>query len=448
MATREMEDFFHWEEGPSVLTGPLLPPFPSESAILQVFPEIQGDGLRLQKTDFLSWVNFTLENPDEIWEHEGPDEGRFYHYLNYVSGEGKPPLFVVELVCSEDIMEVQDYSMILRKQELKRIRSGHLVYSRTKEWERERVVRALNEKALAKYDEECLEEARQLIDAAIRMSGTGSAYLFNNRGLIWWKMGRTAEAKADFLASINLDEGNGDPYFNIGLIYFDESDFSHALHYLRRAVEINPADSQFLTELGHLYLELEREEDALKLFRQAFENDPDDAQVDFHLGYYFLYKRREPLHAIKYYSKGLKKDPEDQFALADLAVAHWVLGNTRKTLRIHRLLQRSPRLMPYTISRLVYLNMEMGDYEAALKYYRQALSQNEPFEPEWLHYNAAIVYAKTGRPKQALDILDLAVKAGGEAVIKRALSDKALQPLKRTPDFKKLIKLPTKRRNR
>jgi len=46
------------------------------------------------------------------------------------------------------------------------------------------------------------------------------------------------------------------------------------------------------------------------------------------------------------------------------------------------------------------------------------------FEPEWLHYNAAIVYAKTGHPKQALDILDLAVKAGGEAVIKRALSDK------------------------
>ena len=448
MATRELEDTFQWDEDPLILTPPLLPRFPAESAILEALPEILADGLRLQKTDFLAWVNFTLENPDEIWEHEEPDERRFYHYLNYVVGEGKPPLFAVELVCSDDVMEVRDYSVILRERELNQLRSGNLVYSRAKEWERERIVRALNEKALAKYDEECLDEARQLIDAAIRMSGTGSAYLFNNRGLIWWKMGKTDEAKADFLASISLDEGNGDPYFNIGLIYFDESDYSRALHYLRRAVEINPVDSQFLTELGHLYLELEREEDALKSFRLAFENDPDDAQVDFHLGYYFLYKRRQPLHAIKCYAKGLKKDPEDQFALADLAVAHWVLGNTRKTVKIHRLLQRTPRLMPYTISRLVYLNMEMGDYEAALKYYRQALSQNEPFEPEWLHYNAAIVYAKTGHPKQALDILDLAVKAGGEAVIKRALSDKALQPLKRTPDFKKLIKLPTKRRNR
>ncbi len=54
--------------------------------------------------------------------------------------------------------------------------------------------------------------------------------------------------------------------------------------------------------------------------------------------------------------------------MADLAVAHWVLGNRRKTLAIHRALQGNPRLMPYTISRLVYLNVEMGDYENALKY--------------------------------------------------------------------------------
>jgi len=448
MATRELEDTFYSAEDSLILTTPFLPAFPEAPAILAALPEMAPGGPRLQKTDFLTWVNFTLENPDEIWEREGPTERRFYYYLNFVAGEGKAPVFVVEVTCSEDLMEVNDYSMILRERALNLLRAGNLVYSRSKEWEREKIVRALNEKALEKYDEEYLDEARQLIDAAIRISGTGSAYLFNNRGLIWWKMGKTEQAKADFLASINLDEANGDPYFNIGLIYFDELDYSRALHYLRRAVEINPVDSQFLTELGHLYLELEREEDALNLFRQAFENDPDDAQVDFHLGYYFLYKRREPRHAIKYYAKGLKKDPEDQFALADLAVAHWVMGNTRKTVKIHRLLQRTPRLMPYTISRLVYLNMEMGDYEAALKYYRQALSQNEPFEPEWLHYNAAIVYAKTGRPRQALDILDLAVKAGGEAVIKRALSDKALQQLKRTPDFKKLIKLPTKRRNR
>jgi len=90
----------------------------------------------------------------------------------------------------------------------------------------------------------------------------------------------------------------------------------------------------------------------------------------------------------------------------------------------------------------------MGDYECALKYYHHALSHKEPFEIEWLHYHAALVYAKTGRPKQAMDTLDLAVRLGGEAVIKRAVSEKALRPFKRTPAFRKLVKLPAKGRNR
>lgn len=253
MATRELEDTFRSVEESLMLTTAQLPPFPTERVILAVFPEIVSCGVPLQKSDFLSWVNLTLENPDEIWESDGPAEIRLYHYLNYVADEGKVPLFAVEVVSADEFMEVNNYSLVLREGELNLLRAGHLVYSRAMEWERERVISALNEKALAKYDEHRLDDARQLIDAAIRLSGAGSAYLFNNRGLICWKMGKTDQAKADFRASISLDQGNGDPFFNIGLIYFDESDYNRALYYLRRAVEINPEDSQFLTELGHLY---------------------------------------------------------------------------------------------------------------------------------------------------------------------------------------------------
>lgn len=104
--------------------------------------------------------------------------------------------------------------------------------------------------------------------------------------------------------------------------------------------------------------------------------------------------------------------------------------------------------MPYTMSRLVYLNAEMGNYENALKFYRKALSQPELFEPEWLHYNAAVVYAKTGMSKQALDILVLAVKEGGEAVVKKAMTDTALQGITAKPSFRRLMKIAARRRNR
>lgn len=448
MATKDLEHYLQSYESPIGPPETFLPSFPDRRSIVSALSGILPDAAQLGKIDFLTWVDFTLENPDEIWEMGEFSDRTVYHYLSFVEEGKKNPAFAVEVCFFDDYMEVKDFSLILGETEASLLCTGNLVYCRAREWEREKQIRGLNERALTKYDEERLDEARQLIDAAIRLSGSGSAYLFNNRGLICWKMGRTDQAKQDFLQSIRLDSGNGDPYFNIGLIYFDEADFQRALHYLQRAVEINPVDSQFLTELGHLYLELDREEEALELFQKAFENDPADPQVDFHLGYYFLYKKRKPRDAVKYYCRGLEKDPNDQLALADLALAHWLLGNKRKTAEIRRLIQAHRNLMPYTISRLVYLNMEMGDYEKALRYYREAMSQSDPFEPEWLHYHAALVYAKTGRSKQALDILDLAVRTGGEAVIKKALSEKALARIKRMPDFKKLVKLSLKRKNR
>lgn len=453
MASRDLDQTFSSEdhsaeESYAACCDTYLPSFPSESSIVKAIPEIATGAAGLGRAYFLPWVEFTLENPDEIWQTEDLRTRTVYQYLNFVSAERRVPAFAVEVAFNDDAMSINNYVLIVSQSDLEGLRSGSLAYSRSKEWEREKLVRNLNEKALLKYDEDRLDEARLLIDTAIRVSGNASAYLLNNRGLISWKMGRTDEAKRDFLESISLDEGNGDPYFNIGLIFFDESDYRMALRYLRRAVDLNPVDSQFLTELGHLYLEMEQEEEALQLFRQALESDPKDPQVDFHLGYYFLYKKGQPRHAVKHYHRGLEKEPSDQFALADLAVAHWILGNRRKTRSIYRLLKSNPCLMPYTMSRLVYLNLEMGDYETALKYYRTALSQRDPFEPEWLHYNAALVYAKTGRPQQALDTLDLAVRAGGEPVIKRVLAEKTWERLKRTPHFKRLIKAHSKRRNR
>lgn len=423
-----------------------LPEFPKPTDIIRSFPELFGASSFLGKTYFGPWVEFTLEYPDEIWEKEEVVEDvTTYYYISFFGAHFEAPVFVVEVSMIDEYLELADYSLLLDKFEIASIRSGNLVYSDIKEHERDKQIRLLNDKALQKYEENRLEDARDFIDSAIRLSGPGSAYLFNNRGLISWKMGKIEQAKQDFLASIGLDRENADPYFNIGLIYLDEAEYRKALVYLKNAVDLNPEDSQFLTELGHLYLEMDREQEAMRLFSKAHETDPDDAQVDFHLGYYFLYKKLEPTEAVKHYICGLKKEPDDQFALADLAVAYWTNGARKKTEEIQSKLKSIPGLAPYTVSRLVFLNMEMGAYEQALDYYRQAMDENDPFEPEWLHYNAALVYARTGRDKLALDVLGLAVGAGGPAVIEKALSERSLSRFKQSPDFKKLVRVAKRR---
>ncbi len=442
MAFKVKDIFFGKESFEQPGLNPHLPEFPDPQVIRRSFPSLFGLSSFLGKTHFDSWVEFALEHPDEIWEKdEALEDVTSYYYVAFFGVNfDTPPVFVVEVSMIDEYIEVTDYSLLLDEFSIISVRSGTMVYSAIKEHDREKQIRTLNDKALKKYEENQLEEARDFIDSAIRLSGPGSAYLFNNRGLICWKMGRIDQAKQDFLASIGLDRENADPYFNIGLIYLDESEYRKALLYLRSAVELNPFDSQFLTELGHLYLEMDREQDALQLFQKALETNPDDAQVDFHLGYYFLYKKRKPVEAVKHYKCGLKKEPNDQYALADLAVAYWIRGASRKTREIQNKLRTISGLAPYTVSRLVYLNVEMGAYEQALDYYRQAMDDKDPFEPEWLHYNAALVYARTGRDKLALDVLGLAVNAGGRAVIEKALTERSLSRFRRSPDFRKLLR--------
>ncbi|MDQ1285923.1 MAG: hypothetical protein QG663_1349 [Thermodesulfobacteriota bacterium] len=426
----------------------LLPSFPNYKMISSVLPDFAVTLDKYGKAGFGPWRACTLENPDEIWDIRDSLSDPDLQVMLYFCFFGEPsgvPAFCVEVTWAEDGLEVNGFVLLTEPHRLETLRTGNLLFSAKREWEREKLVRSLNDSALMKYDEDSLQEAHELIDQAIRLSKVGRAYLFNNRGLICWKMDLTDQAKIDFLASIDLDRDNGDPYFNLGLIYLDESDYAKALHYLGKAVEIDPDDSQFLAELGHLYLEMDREKEALTLFEQAFQNDPDDAQVDFHLGHYFLYKKRQPRRAVKHYKQGLEKDPSDEFALADFAVAHLILGNRKKTMQIYKIIEKSNGLAPYTVSRLVYLNLQMGYYDTALKYYERALVDKEPFEPEWLHYNAALIYARTGRYNQALEVLDLAVQAGGAEVIDKALGDVALQRLKRTPLFRKLVKLSNKR---
>ncbi len=403
----------------------LPPPFPDGKALARFFPA----GGKLTKVDFLIWVEYTLANPDEIWEVENTYYIKSYQYLSYIECDNGFPVFVVTIGGEEDFADVIDYTIVLDLAGMTNILSGNLVYSRRNEWAKERLVRILNDKALEKYDHGLLVDAVELIDSAISISEEPKAYLHNNRGLILWKSGKIDDAKKEFLKSIRLDGENGDPYFNMGLIYFDEYNLESAFNFLGRAAELNPHDSQFLVELGHVCLELNRENEAMSLFEEALINNPADAKIDFRLGHYYLYKRKAPRIAIRHFRKGLEKNPSDQFALVDMAIAHWVLGHKRKVKDLHHRIQGMRALMPYTISRLVYLNLELEEYEEALSYYRRAFDLGEQFEPEWLHFHAALVYAKTGRAQQALESLDLAVKAGGVFILEKARAEKALKDL-------------------
>ena len=168
MATVDLEETFSRDTLVGSELRTILPAFPEGSRIVKAMPEVEPAIAGMGKMAFLPWVDFTLENPDEIWDlGESPDR-MVYHYFTCLGKASEPPIFVVEVSYSEDLVEINDFTLIVDQMDIAFLRTGRLLYSRSIEWQKEKQVRTLNELALTKYDEDHLDEARDLIDGAIR----------------------------------------------------------------------------------------------------------------------------------------------------------------------------------------------------------------------------------------------------------------------------------------
>ena len=59
--------------------------------------------------------------------------------------------------------------------------------------------------------------------------------LFNNRGLIYYKMGRNGKSISDFLQAIKLDSSQSIYYANIALPFFDKEEYQMGCIDLKKA---------------------------------------------------------------------------------------------------------------------------------------------------------------------------------------------------------------------
>ena len=128
MATRDMDQTYSGEFHAAAPPATFLPAFPEKSAILATLPLNHPRFAPLGKTHFLSLVDFTLENPDEIWEIDEAEDVKIYHYVSFLDQDSKIPAFVVEVVFFDDLMEVNNFTLIVRNIDACLLRLGSLVY--------------------------------------------------------------------------------------------------------------------------------------------------------------------------------------------------------------------------------------------------------------------------------------------------------------------------------
>jgi tetratricopeptide (TPR) repeat protein len=110
-----------------------------------------------------------------------------------------------------------------------------------------------------------------------------------------------------------------------------EWDWTAAEQAFKRAIELNPGNSQARYEYGWLLTRVGRFEEALPQFKYAIQQDPRAALMYHSLAHVYLY-RREYDQAIEHFQTALHLDPGYGFARSSLGQAYLLSSREDKAL--------------------------------------------------------------------------------------------------------------------
>ena len=180
-------------------------------------------------------------------------------------------------------------------------------------------------------DEEKLEE--QLSELSERINqNPNDKVAYNNRGNLYYNLGKNAEALQDYKKAIEIDPKYKEAYYNRGNLYRNLGKNEEALQDYKKAIEIDPDFKEAYNNRGILYYNLGKNEEALQDYKKFIEIDPDDKDAYYNRGilYYNLGKKEE---ALQDYSQVIRIDPDCKEAYNNRGNLYRNLGKKEEALQ-------------------------------------------------------------------------------------------------------------------
>lgn len=135
-----------------------------------------------------------------------------------------------------------------------------------------------------KYNENRFDEAVAIFRKCLQ-ADPKSVKAEDNLGLSLEGLGRTEDAVAAYRKAIDLDaaapQKDAGPYLDLGTVLVTGNRDSGAVPYLRRALQIAPADVRVHRQLGKAYLHLNQLDQAKAELEKSVQLAPDDAPTHF-----------------------------------------------------------------------------------------------------------------------------------------------------------------------
>jgi len=216
-----------------------------------------------------------------------------------------------------------------------------------------------------------LKDAIAGYDEAIRLDPY-FAQAYNNRGLVYARLGQFQRAIQDFNEAIQLDPRDTIAYYNRGTAYSNLGQFQQAIQDFDQAISLNPRDAESYYYRGLSYVNLNQFQRAIQDFDQAIQLNSQFAEA--------YYKR---------------------------ATTYQTLGQFQPAIQdLDQVIRLKPQYVEaYDNRGLAYVNQHQ--YQRAIQDFDQAIVLNPKYAGAY--NNRGIAYASLGQYQRAIQDFDRAI---------------------------------------
>jgi Flp pilus assembly protein TadD len=160
----------------------------------------------------------------------------------------------------------------------------------------------------------------------------GDYLVRNSLGVHYVQLGRNEDARAQFLAALELTPDHAVAHYNLGLIAILGNRPEEAFAHLNKAIAVKPGYAEAHSNLGVLLDATGRPDEAFDHYRKALETRPDNTAALANLARLQM-RRGRPDQAVEHLERLQRLQPENPLVLGNLAAAYAANGQASRAVR-------------------------------------------------------------------------------------------------------------------